>query len=150
MFFRDIMARTSYIFDGGMRMMFALYYINKISWIFIMLAHWNNSAWVDMSLHSYTLPWLRVNQSVLFLLNGVCLEEKQQMLILQSLVWPGGGSNPRFTALEALYHYTTDAVNQTMTGVLDECHHVHHELLKYNLHLRKTNFNIDMTNVIRI
>jgi len=31
-FFRYIMARTSYIFDGVLMMMTALYYINTLSW----------------------------------------------------------------------------------------------------------------------
>jgi hypothetical protein len=31
-----------------------LYLTNTLSWIFIVLAHWNNSPWVDMSLHSQT------------------------------------------------------------------------------------------------
>jgi hypothetical protein len=33
-----------------------------LSWIFIVLAHWNNSPRVDMSLHSDTLFWFRANQ----------------------------------------------------------------------------------------
>ena len=31
-----------------------------------MLTHWNNSPWLDMSLHMDTLSWLRANQSLLF------------------------------------------------------------------------------------
>jgi hypothetical protein len=54
---------------------------------FIVLAHWNNSPRVDMSLHSDTLVWFRANQSLLFLLNAACLAEKQQIPILMSLVW---------------------------------------------------------------
>ena len=61
---------------------------------FIVLAHWNNSPWVDMSLHSDTLFWFRANQSLLFLLNAVCLVEKQQIPILKSFIWPDQGSNP--------------------------------------------------------
>ena len=49
---------------------------------FIVLAHWNNSPHVAMSPHSDTLFWFRVNQSLLFLLKAVWLEEKQQMPIL--------------------------------------------------------------------
>jgi hypothetical protein len=30
-------------------------------WIFIVLAHWNNSSRIDMSLHSVTLSWFRAN-----------------------------------------------------------------------------------------
>ena len=44
----------------------------RLSWIFIVLAHWNNSLWVDMSLHGTqtlgTLFWFKANQSLLFLL----------------------------------------------------------------------------------
>ena len=52
-----------------------LYQTNKLSWIFIVLAHWNNSLWVEVSLLSDTLFWFRANQSLLFL-----LAEKQQLL----------------------------------------------------------------------
>jgi len=48
---------------------------------------------------------------MLFLLNVACLVEKQQIPILQSLICPDHGSNPRSTAVEnehAIY-YTTDA-----------------------------------------
>jgi hypothetical protein len=40
-----------------------LYYTNTLGWIFIELAHWKNSPWIDMSLHS-------ANQT---LLNAVCI-----------------------------------------------------------------------------
>jgi len=46
--------------------------------MFIVLAHWNNSTRVDMSLHSDTVSWFRANQSLLLLLNAACLAEKQQ------------------------------------------------------------------------
>ena len=49
---------------------------------FIVLAHWNNSLQIYMSLYSNTLSWFWVNQSLLFLLNAACLAEKQQMPIL--------------------------------------------------------------------
>ena len=78
----------------------ALYQINMLSWIFIVLAHWNNSPRVDMSLHSDTLFWFRANQSLIFLLNAACLAEKQQIPILYSFAWPDRGSNPRSIALE--------------------------------------------------
>ena len=70
------------IFNEMMMMMSALYSTNTLSWIFIMLAHWNNSSRVDMSLHSDTLFWLRTNQYFPFLLNVACLAEKQQIPIL--------------------------------------------------------------------
>ena len=40
-----------------------------------MLAHWNNSSGVDMSLHSDILSWYQVGQSLLILLNAVCFVE---------------------------------------------------------------------------
>ena len=49
----------------------------RLFWIFILLAHWNNSTWVEMSPHLDTLCWFRANQSLLFLLNAACLVEKQ-------------------------------------------------------------------------
>ena len=38
-----------------MIMMSVLYYTNTLSWIFTLLAHWNNSQWIDMSPDSDTL-----------------------------------------------------------------------------------------------
>ena len=83
-----------------MMMMSALYWANTLSWNIIVLAHWNNSPWEDMSLHSDTLFWFWANQSLLFLLNAACLAEKQHIPIVKSLVWPNLDSNPRSTALE--------------------------------------------------
>ena len=84
-----------------MMMMSALLKTNTLSWIFIVLAHWNNSPRIDMSLHSDTLFWFRSNQSVLFLLNAACLAEKQQIRTVLSLAWLDRGSNPRSTVLKA-------------------------------------------------
>ena len=75
----------------------------------IVLAHWNNSPRVDMSLHSDTSFWFRVNKSLLFLINDACLAEKQQIPILWSLVWPDRDSNLRALG-EYANHYATDAV----------------------------------------
>jgi len=47
--------------------------------LFKVLAHWNNSPRVGMSLHSATWFWFRANQSLLLLLNAACLAEKQQI-----------------------------------------------------------------------
>jgi hypothetical protein len=41
----------------------ALYKTNMLSWVFIVLAHWNNSPQIDISPYSYTLSWFRANQS---------------------------------------------------------------------------------------
>ena len=55
-----------------------------------MLAHWNNSPLVDMSLLSETLFWFRAKMSLFLFLNAVCLAEKQQIPILVfGLIWPG-------------------------------------------------------------
>ena len=48
-----------------MMMRSALFWTNTLNWIFIVLAHWNNSPRVEMSLHSDTLFWFRANQSLL-------------------------------------------------------------------------------------
>ena len=79
----------------------ALNKTNTLSLVFIVLTHWYNSPLIDLSPHSDTLSGFRVNQSLLFLHNAVCLVEKQQTPILQFLVWSDRGSNPRSTALEA-------------------------------------------------
>ena len=77
-----------------MMMMFALFKINTLSWIFIVLAHWNNSPWTDMSIPSDTLFWFRANQFLLFLLNAdQCLAEKQQIPILFVSIWRDRVSN---------------------------------------------------------
>jgi len=65
------------LYFNNMMMVPVLYYTNTLSPIIIVLAHWNNSPGINMSLHSDTLSWFRANQSLLFLLNDVCLAEKQ-------------------------------------------------------------------------
>ena len=82
------------------RMRSALFLTNTLSWIFIVLAQWNNSPRVDMSLHSDTLFWSWSNQSLLFILNVACLAEKQHIPILLSLVWTDQDLNPLSTTLE--------------------------------------------------
>jgi hypothetical protein len=73
--------REQVTFDE-MMMMSALYYINMLSWLFIELAHWNNSPQVDMLLHQDTLFWFCATQSLLLLLAAVCLAERQQIINL--------------------------------------------------------------------
>jgi hypothetical protein len=55
---------------------------NTLNLISIVLVYWNNSQWVDMSLHSGTLSWFRAKLSLLLFLKAVCLVEKQQIPIL--------------------------------------------------------------------
>jgi hypothetical protein len=54
-----------------------LYQTNTLSWIFIVLAYWNNSPLIDMSRHLDTLSWFWDNQYWLFLLKAAYLVEKQ-------------------------------------------------------------------------
>jgi hypothetical protein len=89
----------------------ALFYTNTQSWIFIVLAHWNNSPRIDMSLLSDTLFWFRANQSLLLLLNAACLAEKQQIPIsVFGLTRPG--LEPTIYRIwgELANHYTTEKV----------------------------------------
>ena len=72
---------------------------NRFYWIFIVLAHWNNSPWVDIFHHSDT-SWLRATESLFLLLKAVCWTEKQQIPILKSVVLPDRGSNTQSTSLE--------------------------------------------------
>jgi hypothetical protein len=65
-----------------MMMRSAWYYTNTISWIFMVLVHWNKSPRVDMSLHTNTLSWFWANQYLLLLLNAACFAEKQHISIL--------------------------------------------------------------------
>ena len=65
-----------------MMMRSSLFYTYTLSWIFIVLAHWNNSLRVDMSLHSDTLFWIQANQSFFFLLNDAWLAEMQHIPVL--------------------------------------------------------------------
>jgi hypothetical protein len=52
----------------------------------LVLAHWNKSPRVDMSIYSDSLTWYRVIQSLLLLLNTACLVEKQLPMISVILV----------------------------------------------------------------
>ena len=56
-----------------------------VEFLILVLAHWNNSLRIDMSLYSDTLSWLRANQS---------------LLLNASLVWPDWGLNLLCTSLE--------------------------------------------------
>ena len=51
---------------------------NKLHIGFVMLAHWNNSVCVDMSLHSdKLLSKFQANLSLVVHFNAVCVREKQ-------------------------------------------------------------------------
>ena len=60
-----------------------------------------------MLLHSDTLFWFRADQSLLFLLNAVCLAEKQQIV---GLTRPGLEPKIYHTRGEHANQYATNAV----------------------------------------
>jgi hypothetical protein len=74
-FFRNIMARTSNIQWNDDEVHFVPDQRTELD-VFLVLAHWNNSLLIDMSLQSDTLLWYRANQSLLFLLNAAVLSEE--------------------------------------------------------------------------
>jgi len=53
---------------GENKLIFNEMMTNTRSWIFIVLAPWNNSPRINTSPHSDTLYWFRANQSLLILL----------------------------------------------------------------------------------
>jgi hypothetical protein len=61
-----------------------------------------------------TSSWFRANQYLISLLYDGSLEEKQQILILLSLIWPDRGMDPRSTTLkdEQANHYSHDTVSR--------------------------------------
>ena len=59
-----------------------------------MLAHRNNSLWVDMSRPIDTFSSFLDNQSLILLLKAACIEKKHQITILNSLVCPNRGRTP--------------------------------------------------------
>jgi hypothetical protein len=87
-----------------MMMRSTLYYTNMLSWIFIVLANWNNSSRIDMSLHS--LFWFWANQSSLFL-SG---DASNNNLIIFSLTRSGLEPTIYRTSGDHANHYTTDVV----------------------------------------
>jgi hypothetical protein len=99
---------------------------NTLSWILKVLAHWNNSPQVDMSLHhSDTLFWLGANQSLPLLLNAVCLFSGEATntnfivfgltyLVLEPIVYHTHG--------EHFNHHTTNSV-ACLTSKWKSYHH---------------------------
>jgi hypothetical protein len=68
------MARTSYRY---------IQWDNDVCFVlsqqtFIVLVHWNNSPWLNTSLHSDTVSWFHANLSLFLLLNAVCLTGEKQ------------------------------------------------------------------------
>jgi len=81
-----------------MMMRSAFFKTNELSWILIVLAPWNNSLRIDMSLHSDTWFWFRANRSLLLHLNYVCLSERQPIPIEWESEWVSGKSSEHFVS----------------------------------------------------
>jgi hypothetical protein len=100
--FSYIMVRTSYISIWGG-------WTSMLSSIFIVLAHWNNSRWVDMSLHT---EWLQIPSQPLFTLTPWCCvlsgEAANTNIIVFGLTRPRLEPTISFTWSEHTNHYTTD------------------------------------------
>ena len=88
----------------------------RLSCIFIVLTHWNNSPQLGMSLHSDTLFWFRAIQYLLFLFNAVCLAEKQQISIFCSL-W----IDPTWTRTHDLPHSSPVKVSRLTITPPTQC-----------------------------
>ena len=71
-FFNYFMARTNYISMRWWWCPLSTTPTCLVGFVFIVLAHWNDSPQVDMSPHTDTLSWYWANQSLLLLLNAVC------------------------------------------------------------------------------
>ena len=71
----------------------------------VVLAHWNISSRIDMSLRTDTLFWYRANQSLFFLLNAAFIAKSNKYQFYNSLVWPDWGSNSRWKHINAFYMY---------------------------------------------
>ena len=78
-----------------------------LCWILIVLAHWNNSPWIYMLLHSNTLSWFWAKQTLLLLLNDECLAEKKQIpIVVFAFTQPGLTAMIYHTGSEYTNHYT--------------------------------------------
>ena len=99
-----------------MMMKYALYYTNTLSWIFILLAHWNNSPRIDMSSHTDTLSWFRANQSLLFPPKRYVIRGEATNTNIIVFGLSRSGLEPMFyrTRGEHVNHYTNDVVISTM------------------------------------
>jgi hypothetical protein len=63
-----------------------------------------------MSLHVYILPLFWINQSLVFLINMMCLEKKNKHQVFV-LTRPGTERTIYYTWNQQSDHYTIDAVN---------------------------------------
>jgi hypothetical protein len=87
---------------------------NAMSWLFIVSTYKKPTPQINMPLQSDTLSCFRANQSLLLLLNAVCLVGKQQIQVLQSLYDPTGvraHDQPYSRRTRLPLHQSIDAVN---------------------------------------
>ena len=110
--------KNKLIFDE-MMMRSALYKTNTLSWIFIVLAHWNKCLRINISPNKDTLSWFQANLSLLFLLNVFGLTE-----------W---GSNPRSTTLEVSMLTITPPMRSSFMIIKTGGHVCKENLLLYHL-----------------
>ena len=86
----------------------------ELSWIFIVLPHWNNSLRVYMLLHSCTLSWFRTNQLLLLLLNTACLRRSREYKFHSLWFDPKSDGGLELTIYRTQYehanHYIIDEV----------------------------------------
>jgi hypothetical protein len=68
------------VYDDGVE-------VNQIVCCIYWCLHWSNRPRMDMSPHLNTLSWFRSNQSLLLLLNAVCLTGKHQIPRLGESEW---------------------------------------------------------------
>ena len=71
------------------------------SWIFIVLAHWNKSLWIDISPTRSHYPDFEPTSPWSFSLVMCAWAKNQLISILYSLVWPDRDSNPQCASHEA-------------------------------------------------
>ena len=108
-----------------MMMRSALYQINLLSWLFIGLAHWNNSPQIDMSPHLDILLLFLANQSLVFLLNAMCLCKKatNTNFIVFGLTRPDLVPTIYPTQDKHTNHYTINVVHHITDNIhLSKCH----------------------------
>jgi hypothetical protein len=88
---------------------------NAMRWLFIVSTYKKPTPRINMPLQSDTLSCFRANQSLLLLLNAVCLVGKQQIQVLQSLFDPTGVQNTiNHTRGEHACHYTNPSMRVFM------------------------------------
>ena len=83
-----------------------------LSWVFIVLAHWNNSLWVDMSHHLDTLFWF-LSQPVFALSPYCCVLRGEATNTNFYSLWFDPTRAPTYDLLHsriAVNHYATDVV----------------------------------------